>query len=87
MQRESVKPSEFNKPKLYNPVAFFNAHFGKKVTVHLRRDEQSGDIPLKIEGELVGYDTRSGLLMLNTKDKHVILDNRGSRAYFEIERA
>lgn len=74
------------KSMLYDPIKFFNKHFKIRVKVYMRTDKQSGHIPQVIEGQLVAYDPRTGLLIINTKDKHVILDNRGSRSHWEIER-
>lgn len=74
------------KPKLYDAVKFMDKHFRENVKVYMRRDSQSKHVPEVIEGELVHYDTRSGLLILNTKEKHIILDNRGARSHLEISR-
>lgn len=81
-----MQEKENTKPRLYDAVKFMNKHFKEKVKVYMRRDSQSKHVPEVIEGELVHYDTRSGLLILNTKDKHIILDNRGSRSHLEISR-
>ena len=87
MNQQNAKSKSFdNKPKLYDPLAFLNKHVGKNVTVYLRKDELSQHIRDIIAGELVVFDLRSGLIVLNTKSNHIVLPNRGIIAYIEIGR-
>jgi hypothetical protein len=69
-----------------NPMEFFEKHEGKHVRVVMRTDSSSHHIDPIIEGVLLYFDPRSGLLIVNHDDAHIVLDNRGSRSYWIIER-
>jgi len=69
-----------------NPMEFFEKHVGKLVRVVMRMDSSSQHIEPIIEGKLLHFDPRSGLLIINRGDEHIVMDNRGSRSYWKIER-
>ena len=69
-----------------NPLDFFNKHVGRRIRVIMRTDSSSQHVEPIIEGVLLHFDPRSGLLIANRDDEHIVLDNRGSRSYWIIER-
>lgn len=81
MNGESVQ-----KASIRNTYQFMERHLGKIVKVYMRKDKQSGDIPAIIEGTLGTFDTGNGVIIVNTKDTHFVLMNRGSIAFIKIPR-
>jgi hypothetical protein len=69
-----------------NPMDFFAKHEGKHVRIYMRRDISSGSMPEFIDGELIYFDIRTGLIILNTENSHLIFVNRGAISYVQIER-
>jgi len=70
-----------------NLMDFLEKHIGRHVRVVMRRDASSGEIPDAIEGELLFFDPRSGLLIVNQPDRHLLFSNRGAISYVEIRRS
>jgi hypothetical protein len=69
-----------------NTYQFMEKHLGKVVKVYMRKDKQSGDIPEIIEGLLGTFDTGNGVIIINTKDAHFVLANRGAISMIKIPR-
>jgi len=69
-----------------NPMEFFSKHEGKRVRIFMRRDISSGSMPDFIDGELIHFDVRTGLVILNTEDSHLVFANRGAISYIQIDR-
>jgi hypothetical protein len=74
------------KSNIRNTYQFMEKHLGKVVNVYMRKDKQSGDIPAIIEGTLGTFDTGNNVIIVNTKDSHFVLMNRGSIAFIKIGR-
>jgi len=74
------------KVNLRNTYQFMEKHLNKIVKVYMRKDKQSGDITEVIEGTLATFDTGNGVIIINTKDAHFVLPNRGSIAMIKIMR-
>jgi hypothetical protein len=74
------------KTNLRNTYQFMEKHLGKVVKVYMRKDKQSGDIPEIIEGTLGTFDTGNGVIIINTKDAHFVLINRGAISMIKIPR-
>jgi hypothetical protein len=79
-------PMNEEKSNIRNTYQFMEKHLNRNVKVYMRKDKQSGDIPAIIEGTLGTFDTGNNVIIVNTKDKHYILCNRGSIAFIEIKR-
>lgn len=74
------------KSNIRNTYQFMERHLNKDVKVYMRKDKQSGDIPEVIEGTLGTFDTGNGVIIVNTKDSHFVLPNRGAIAMIKIPR-
>jgi len=70
----------------FNPLEFLRRHYGHEVIVHMRRDDQSGNLPDEIKGKLLYLDIHSGIAFINTDSAHNIIVNRGSMSFIEIPR-
>jgi len=74
------------KSNIRNTYQFMEKHLNKVIKVYMRKDKQSGDIPEIIEGTLGTFDTGNGVIIVNTKDNHFVLPNRGAIAMIKIPR-
>jgi len=69
-----------------NTYQFMERHLGKVVKVYMRKDDKAPSIPEIVEGTLGTFDTGNGVIIVNTKDMHFVLPNRGAIAMIKIPR-